>query len=205
MRRLTRHGRPLGESAPVHFLRDPAEPASRSPTVKRFLLTVVVVAATSFGCDLSEKPAEEGRRANDVLSTLSVTEWKPEDCPPSWPGPWTACPEADWVRVITETAGYRVIDETGSALVAEGGGDGFYIHATPMSEKHFVATAGREEWPRGGKVEGVEIFGDDLRRWWRAQGFVFWIFAGPGADSTLPGIRELPALVRATLDLPPPR
>jgi hypothetical protein len=142
--------------------------------------------------------------ANDVLSTLSVTEWRPDECPPNWPGPWTACPEADWVRLIAETAGYRITDETGSALVTEGHGDGFYIHATPMSEKHFVVTARREEWPRRGRVEGVEIFGEDIWRWWRAQGFVFWLHAGPTADATLPTLGELPALVRASLDLPPP-
>ncbi len=175
---------------------------SRSPTVKPVLSALFVVAATVFGCDSSDRPAKEGRSVSG--STLSVTEWRPNDCPPNWPGPWTACPEAEWVRLVAETAGYRITDETGSALVAEGRGDGFYIHATPMSEKHFLATARREEWRRRGSAEGVQLFGEDPWRWWRAQGFVFWLHAGPHADATLPTHRGLPALVRASLDLPPP-
>ena len=170
--------------------------------MKRVLPALVVVAATVFGCDSSEQAAREGRSVSG--SAPSVTEWSSDKCPPNWPGPWTACPEAEWVRLVAETAGYRIADETGSALVAEGRGDGFYIHATPMSEKHFVATARREEWRRRGGVEGVQVFGEEPWRWWRAQGFVFWLHAGPSADAKLPTFRELPALVRASLDLPPP-
>jgi len=170
--------------------------------VKPVLSALFVVAATVFGCDSSDRPAKEGRSVSG--STLSVTEWKPNDCPPNWPGPWTACPEAEWVRLVAETAGYRITDETGSALVVEGRGDGFYIHARPMSEKHFLATARREEWRRRGSAEGVQLFGEGPWRWWRAQGFVFWLHAGPHADATLPTHRGLPALVRASLDLPPP-
>jgi len=159
----------------------------------------VVILALATACSFggSEQPAEEGRSS-------SGAELEPDECPPNWPGPWTACPEADWVGLIAERAGYRITGETGSALTAEGRGDGFNIWATPMSEKHFVATAAREAWARRGSVEGVVVFGEDPWRWWRAQGFVFWLHAGPSAEATLPPLGEMQALVRASLDLPPP-
>jgi hypothetical protein len=188
--------------APSHFEVEPAASglsvASRHVAVdlRAFLVRVVLA---------SDEPSPELlAAANDVLSTFALSEWRPEKCPPNWPGPWTACPEADWVRRVAETAGYRIVDETGSALVAEGRGDSFYINASRVSEKHFVATSRRQGWHRQGRVEGVQIFGDDIRRWWRAQGFVFWLHAGPPADATLPTLHELPALVRASLDFPPP-
>jgi hypothetical protein len=170
--------------------------------VKRVFPVVVVVLATACSLGGSQQPAEEGRSISGAGP--SVAEWEPDECPPNWPGPWTACPEADWVRRIAETAGYRVTGDTGSALTAEGRGDGFYIWATPMPEEHRVATAAREDWARRGRVEGVEVFGDDQWRWWPAQGFVVWLHAGPSAEATLPSLREMTPLVRASLDLPPP-
>jgi hypothetical protein len=137
------------------------------------------------------------------LSTLSVTEWRPEKCPSNWPGPWTACPEAAWVRLIAGSAGYAITGETGSALVAEGRGHGFYIWATKTADERPAATTA-EEWNRLGTVEGVEVFDDGVRRRWVAQGFVFWLEAGPSADSALPPLGEMQALVRLSLKLPPP-
>jgi hypothetical protein len=138
--------------------------------------------------------------ANDVLSTLAVKEWRPGKCPPTWPGPWTACPEAAWVRLIAGSAGYPITDETGSALVAEGRGHGFYIWATKAADEPPAA----QGWKRLGTVEGVDVFDDGIRRRWVAQGFVFWLQAGPSTDATLPLLGEMQPLVQWSLDLPPP-
>jgi hypothetical protein len=117
--------------------------------------------------------------ANRVVSTLSLGGWRPTECPPNWPGPWTACPEADWVRRVAEGAGYRVVGDTGSSLVARGGGRSFSIWATKLAGKELSATARREKWRRLGVVEGTGVFGDEESwRWWPAQGFVFWLSAG---------------------------
>ena len=52
-------------------------------------------------------------------------------CPRSnWPGPWTACAEADWVERVVEAGGYDVVGGTGSALTAEGGSRAFYVWTT---------------------------------------------------------------------------
>jgi hypothetical protein len=143
--------------------------------------------------------------ANGVLSTLSLSGWVPEKCPPNWPGPWTACPEADWVRRVAEQAGYRVVDETGSALVAEGDGRSFSIWATELAGKELSATARRENWRPLGVVEDTEVFGDEKDwRWWPAQGFVFWLHVGPSEDATSPELEEMASLVRTSLELPPP-
>lgn len=176
--------------------------------MKRLLLVLVVILATACGSGEPEQPADEPSgallaAANDVLSAPSVTEWRPGRCPSNWPGPWTACPEAAWVRLIAGSAGYPITEETGSALVAEGRVHGFYIWATKTADARAAATTA-EEWNRLGTVEGVEVFDDGIRHRWVAQGFVFWLEAGPSADSALPPLGEMQALVRWSLDLPPP-
>ena len=151
---------------------------------------------------------EQLDEANAVLSSLSLEDWLPTTCPPNWPGPWTVCPEARWVGRVAERAGYRIVDETGSALVVEGQGRGFYIHATRMprmTEQSFAATSRRGRLSPAGTVEGVEIFGyESQRRSWLAQQFVFWITPGPPAAARLPAVAEMGGLVRASLDLPAP-
>ena len=107
------------------------------------------------------------------------------------------------MRLIAGSAGYPITEETGSALVAEGRGHGFYIWATKTADERPAATTA-EGWNRLGTVEGVEVFDDGIRRRWVAQGFVFWLEAGPSADSALPPLGEMQALVRWSLDLPPP-
>jgi hypothetical protein len=135
--------------------------------------------------------------ANDALSTLSLSAWLPSECPPTWPGPWTVCPEARWVQQVAEHAGYHVVDDTGSALVAQGGGWSFYVWATDESPGAF------QTQPIG-RIEGVDLYGDETRLAWAAQGFVFWLEAGPHGDSQSPPLAEMDSLVRASKEIPPP-
>ena len=126
-------------------------------------------------------------------------------CPPDWPGPWTACPEAEWIQQVAERAGYRITGETGSALIAEGNGRSFYIWATEGTPKQVRRAAKRERWQPLGTVEGVEVYGDArLWRWWVIEDLVVWLHAGPYMNSYLPPLKEMKALVRAAEIIPPP-
>jgi hypothetical protein len=171
---------------------------------RRFLITSdrAFVLRVSFGV---ERPSDALlARANAVLRTLAIAPWRPEECPPNWPGPWTACPEAQWVRDVAERGGYRIVGETGSALVAQGGGRSFHIWATELTEP-LRTVARKEKWREFGTVEGVPVYGDEaLWRWWAAQGFAFWLQAGPRVDAELPTLGEMASLIRASKELAPP-
>jgi hypothetical protein len=117
-------------------------------------------------------------RVNEVIASLAVvpTDEKSEDdgprgCPRrNWPGPWTACAEADWVRSVVEASGYRVVGETGSALTAEGKGRSFNIWTT-RAVRTAKAIAAGEGFSHLRVVDGVSVFGDaHLWRFWDAQG-----------------------------------
>jgi len=131
----------------------------------------------------------------------------PRQCPADWPGPWTACPEAEWVRQLAEHAGYRVVGKSGSALIARGNGRSFYIWATEGTPKGLRRAAKRESWQALGTVEGVKVYGAErLWRWWMvAEDFVLWLQAGPYMNSELPSLEEMELLVRAGKTVPPPR
>jgi hypothetical protein len=151
----------------------------------------------------------EPQRAGGAAATTH--EWvespSAEECESDWPGPWTACPQADWIRQVAERAGYRITGETGSALVAQGNGWNFYIWATEMAtQEEFRKTIKREKWRSVGAVKGIEIYGDQvLSRWWLAQGFIVWLGAGPHEDSEIPTLEQMGSLVRASKIVPPPR
>jgi hypothetical protein len=119
-----------------------------------------------------------------------------------YPGPWTACPEAGWVRDIVEAAGYDVAGSTGSALVARGNGHSFYIWATRGRASIGAATG------RGCRIGSVKVstgtgaMGD--WRSWEAQGFTFWLSAGPLSASTSPAPCDLDDLVRESQAQAPP-
>jgi hypothetical protein len=150
----------------------------------------LLLAAIVIGCDGG------GEAAQDAAPDCSRADW---------PGPWTACPEADWVRDVAVAGGYRIVDETGSALVAEGGGDSFYIWTTTRTGEPVERLVRREGWQELGTVSGVRIYGHgDLWRWWATDEFLFWLNAGPFETSTLPDIPELRPLVAASLRLEPP-
>ena len=116
-------------------------------------------------------------------------------------GPWTTWPEAFWTRRIAEEGGYRIVSETGSALVAAGKGHEFSIWATEP-ERPIGEIASKEKWRRIATVRGVAGYGDrDLWRFWVAQGFIFWVKAGPRDSSVLPAPGRLGAVIDASLRL----
>jgi hypothetical protein len=113
-------------------------------------------------------------------------------------GPWTACPEADWIRHVVRRAGYRLTGETGSALIAEGHGASFYIWATPAGRP--VEEIGRDEgWQELGRVAGARVWGSREWRWWAAQEHIVWLSAG----GHVPALNELRSLIRASKSLTP--
>jgi hypothetical protein len=155
-------------------------------------------------------------QVDDVLASLAVEQGlrpadaKPDDdsprgCPrENWPGPWAACAEADWVRRVVESGGYRVVGETGSALVAEGKGHSFYAWTTPAA-RHPAAIADEAGNSRRlAVVHGVAVYGDDLWRFWEAQGFIFWVNAGPTQDSIVPSPAALARIIEASGTTQPP-
>ena len=129
----------------------------------------------------------------------------PRGCPREpWPGPWTACAEADWVRRVVEDGGYRVTGETGSALVAEGKGQSFYAWTT-QAARHPAAIADEAGNSRRlAVVRGVAVYGNELWRFWEAQGLIFWVSKGPTEDAIIPSPTALARLIEAsTTTLPP--
>jgi hypothetical protein len=154
---------------------------------------------------------------NRVLASLDVepragrreqeSDPGPRGCPrPNWPGPWTACAEAEWVGRVVEEGGYRVVGETGSALTAEGDGRSFNIWTTPARREAGAIAADAGNWLELAVIDGVPVYGDDgLWRFWEAQGFIFWVKEGPRGDSIVPSPGELTTLVRASRTVPPPR
>ena len=129
-------------------------------------------------------PAEEPRRLECVLG-----------------GPWTTSPSAFWTRRIAEEGGYRIIAETGSAFVAAGKGHEFSIWATE-AELPITATVAEENWRRLAVVRDVIVYGDrDRWRVWLAQGFIFWVKAGPRPESVLPEPGRLAPVIDASVRL----
>ena len=160
------------------------------------------VSLTAFAC--GGEPWETGGQEATGQGQAERTS-SSDECPPDWPGPWTACPEAEWVRQVAEHAGYRITAETGSALSARGQGWSFYVWATEGTREEIAEASKRERWQTLDTVEGVTVYGDEsLWRWWVVGGFVVWLQAGPYEDSRLPPLAEMDSLVRASRAVPPP-
>lgn len=142
---------------------------------------------------------EQATGSEQVEQTTSSDE-----CPPDWPGPWTACPEAEWVEKVAQHAGYRISGATGSALIAKGKEQSFYIWATEGTPEEIEKAA--TAWQPLAVVEDVQVYGDEsVWRWWVAEGFTIWLQAGPTKDSRLPSLAEMESLVRASKTVPRPR
>jgi hypothetical protein len=122
-------------------------------------------------------------------------------CPhENWPGPWSACAEADWVREVVRRAGYANVGDTGGALVASTDETGFYIWTTTGT----TATL-HDRGERLGTVAGTPVYGDErLWRIWSAQGFVLWTKAGPSGTDVALSMTALEPLIEASNEVPPP-
>ena len=170
--------------------------------VRSSLALLACATAIACGGEPQETRGQEATGREQVEQTTSSFE-----CPPAWPGPWTACPEAAWVQRIAERAGYRISGEKGSALIAKGNGQSFYIWATPASTPSEIKDAVESgDWEPFGSAEGVEVFGDEnVWRWWVGESFTIWLQAGPAANTRLPSLTEMEALVRASKTVHRPR
>jgi hypothetical protein len=166
------------------------------------LILLASVCLTSLACG-----SEPQRGGQEPTGRERVEQPQGSDeCPSDWPGPWTACPEADWVQQVAEHAGYRIVGATGAALIARGNGWSFYIWATQRAPEDPRKAAKRAGWHTLGTVEGVEVYGDkSLWRWWVTEGLVIWLQAGPHRDSQLVPLSEMGSLVRASETVQPPR
>ena len=175
-----------------------------SPVMVRPLLVLIAcLSATAVACG-GERQETSGREATGFELVEQTTI--PDECPPDWPGPWTSCPEADWVEKVARRAGYRISGETGSALIAEGNGRSFYIWTTPAATAEEIEKAGKnEDWQPFGRVDGVQVYGDEsVWRWWMGESLTIWLQAGPTKDSRLPSVTEMESLVRASMTVPAP-
>ncbi len=114
----------------------------------------------------------------------------PSDCDAaSYPGPWSACPEAEWVRAVASEAGYRVVDDTGSALELRGREQNLYVWA--VSSVEGVAEDGSSR-----TVAGITVTANPIRAWWDVAGLRVWVSGGSQGD--LPAVPELEELVAAS-------
>jgi hypothetical protein len=122
-----------------------------------------------------------------------------------WPGPWTLCPQADWVRQVVRKTEYQLAGETGSALIAEGNGRSFFIWATPVPPS-VAALARSENWTLLGRIDGSRVWGGEDWRWWVAEDHILWVSAGPHGLSRAPIATEseLGSLIRGSKAVPPP-
>jgi hypothetical protein len=155
----------------------------------RLLACLLLVGVGMAGCFGREETAEPDSR-------------QPSGAPPSVVA--SARSKWDWVQRVAERAGYRIVGETGSALIAEGAGRSFYIWPVGATSEEIRAAARRESWPLFGRVGGVKVYGDEaVWRWWVAKGFVIWLSAGPD-DDPLPTLPAMAPLVRASRLIPPP-
>jgi hypothetical protein len=167
--------------------------------IRALILIAMVILGAACGGD--PEGLGGGATRTHEQPTPSADECEME----GWPGPWTACPQANWVREVAERAGYRVTGETGSALMAQGNGRSFYIWATERAAGQDLSDGPTARKDPLGEVEGVAVYGDEsLWRWWTANGFVFWLQAGPYASSQIPRLKEMQSLVQASTALSPP-
>lgn len=166
------------------------------------LLTSIVCLLLAGGCGEADVSSPAGSLGTEATAAKSAGT---RDCSDEdYPGPWTACPEAEWVRSIAETSGYEIAGETGSALIAKGEGHSFYIWAT----RGRGSLGGGEDHPFC-RIGGMNVWsgtrGMEDWRYWHAKGFTFWISAGPTSTATSPDSCDLGRIVHESEVQPPPK
>jgi hypothetical protein len=104
----------------------------------------------------------------------------------------------EWSRGVAEAAGYKVVENTGSAWVARGRGWSFYIWAVDSIAAARLTNEGFRILRR---VRGIPIYTDGLRFAWRTRSTTVWIEAGPAEHSVAPRPSVLGSLVKASKTL----
>ena len=159
----------------------------------RLLLLLAIVALVA-ACSRDSGSDREASKAQ-----VSETQ----DCITEWVGPWTAECSAEWVAEVVERAGYRVTGDTKSAWIATGTERSFYVWATDEGPpvKQILR---RESYRFVAEVAGAKVYDDGTRTFWLANGYLFWIEAGPRGDSVAPTPTELAPLIHASRAVAPP-
>jgi hypothetical protein len=113
--------------------------------------------------------------------------------------PWSRSPAAAWLRKVLARAGSRPPGSTGSALVGRIDRVGFHVWTT--DGKIAPRALADEGYSLRTRVNGVAVYGDDVRVAWVAQGFTVW--AEPTASGDLLDHRSVvERLVDATRRVP---
>jgi hypothetical protein len=167
------------------------ETKARAVTTPRILLAVLALGALTAG-------AFWILRDETSLPTRIPTSTRSTPCQP-----WIACPVADSLRSRLERAGYELEGETGSAIIARGHGDNaFYAWASSLAAlRRAEPEVGRfedEGSERIGTIEGVPIFGDNIRLSWATAHYRLWVEAGPTPFDRTPSLKQIRALVVTT-------
>ena len=93
--------------------------------------------------------------------------------------------------------------DTKGAWIATGTEPSFYVWATDEGPpvKQILR---RESYRFVAEVAGAKVYDDFTRTFWLANGYLFWIEAGPRGDSVAPTPTELAPLIRASRAVAPP-
>ena len=111
---------------------------------------------------------------------------------------WSWCPIAEWVSGALAEGGFRVVGDTGSALVAGGGGREFSVWA---SDRVGAEAIQREGYPFVRKVAGRKVFGGDIQYTWSVPQLQIWVAKGP-TETALPHLEQLRPLIVAMRQRP---
>ncbi len=171
-------------------------------------IATIAVAATLDAVRSRESPSSPRASASRTTTSkpastdpVSTILWLPTG---TTTGEGRACATPDecrekWSRVVAEAAGYKVVENTGSAWVARGRGRSFYIWAV---ESIGAARLTNEGYRVLRRVNGVPIYTDGLRFAWRTRSATVWIEAGPTEHSQAPKSNQLRSLVTASRTIP---
>jgi hypothetical protein len=95
-------------------------------------------------------------------------------------------------RALAEAAGYQIVEWTGSAWVARGRGQSFYIWMTDYTSHSQLRG---EAYRVAARIDGTPVYSDGVRLAWILGDATVWISAGPTEDSVAPTVNQLEDLV----------
>lgn len=121
-------------------------------------------------------------------------------------GPWaTYCPEAEWARGVAERAGYRVVEDTGSALIIDNGENSFYYKAfEPENPASRQESLSEESYKPVFEVDGTIVYSNGVQLTWDVHGLWAWLESGPEKGPKIQDEDVLAPIVRASIETPYP-